>query len=858
MTASASKSTTIYSPNVPSYGYTHSVSWSESNPSVSTNKSKISASASLGSSVISFASNYDQHISVYWFDNHKYQNGVKIAGLDFRSCGQGYGTQTVSGSIEVEHKDDGTLSGYCLSYFTNNNGGYYCPSSNSISTDTKALDTIARASIASAEPNPLIVGSGGATVTINTNRKSASFTHDITLSCGTWNSSQTGVGASTTFTVPYTVISEFSSTSKTATCTITCVTKNGATTIGTKESTFILEIDISDDHANIGTITIQDTNARTSAVTQDDSVYISNISTLQATIPCTASGTYTQLAEAVVTCGNIVQTFVLSGTSQTVTFTFDRVDAPSLNVTVKDKRGNAVTKSESWTLIPYQPVTAVATVGRPSATGSTGVGQVTGMAYGGMFGATQNSLTILVDFKKHDESTYSGTETFTLSLPHDGYNSYSDALTFAYSLNYLYQYDIRFSVSDLFSTAEYTAQLMQGLPIISWDESEVDVWGQLHIHDRDNPSDYWNVSVPHYIQYNQTFPAASLMPTQNKVFIINGYGLVFVSVAFMNTSNGTYGTNRCGVEFKALEDEDWFLLTESQNRTISQGSGQSQNRVCASTSFTAKSNDMFRIFYYDSNDSSKILRCQITSIGCRVEEERQTLKLATWNVGLFSDGTHRPTSSTAQAQINKFTSAINGINADVINMQEYPDYVDSTSQYSSASLINYKYGNTLRQGMGKSGSNFPTYDFSTITFTSGSGRMCYSYTIYYNGKPITIINAHLSFEVPAVQRAQDIQQLITYMNAKEYVILTGDFNVYDDSEFNAFTTAGYTLCNGGSFGWFNTWPVWDNMWEGFSTDWPCYHLDNIIVSSNIVPQSVETYTCNISDHAPLVAVFEVN
>lgn len=828
--------------------------WSESDINTANNTSKVTVSL------------WYKRTNTYAYATTDYGNPfyVYISGTKYNVLNYGFVIpgndnswhKVGEASKIITHNDDGTktISIGC----SHNTEGSYFNCDNSWNVD---LDTIARASVPTASPNPCKLWQGGQTLTVSTNRKSSSFMHTVKVQLGSWSwtSSARAVGASVDVPIPYTVGAQIPATSKTASATVTCTTFNGTTQIGSAQTCSVtIQINTEQDHANVGTITVEDTNARTSAITQDNSIYIANISTLEATIPLTVSGSYTELASAVVTCGNTSQTYTLSGTSQTITFEFDKVNASSLTVKVTDKRGNSVTGTKSWTLIQYQPVTAVATVGRPSATGSVGVGQVTGMAYGGNFGATQNSLSITVDFKKHDDATYTGTETYTMALGQSGYNSYSENFTFNYALDYQYQYDIRFTVNDLFSTATYVAQLMQGMPILSWDETEVDVWGHLHIHDRDNPTSFWDVSAPFFKQYNLTFPAASLMPRQDKVFIINGNGIVFVNVSFMNTTNGTYGTIRCGVDYKAFGDSTWTAFTESRDRLIQQGSGQVGTCLSASTTIVAKTNDMFRIFYYDSNDSAKILRCQIASIGCVVEEERQSLKLATWNVGLFSDGTHRPSSSEAQAQINKFQSAINGIDADIINMQEYTDYVDSSSQYSSASLINYKYGNTLRQGLGKSGSNFPVYDFATITFTSGSGRMCYTYTIYYNGIPITIINAHLSFEVPANERAQDIQQLISYMNTKTHVILTGDFNVYSDSEFNAFTTAGYTLCNGGSFGWFDTWPVWDNMWDGFSTTWPCYHLDNIITSSNIVPQSVSTYTCNISDHAPLVATFTVS
>lgn len=392
----------------------------------------------------------------------------------------------------VDHRADGTLTMTANAEGDRVLGGTF-------DTDiTIQLPTIARASKPTGSPNPLTIGSSGATLTINTNRKSSSFMHTVKVQCGSWSwtSSARAVGASVTVTVPYTVIAQFSATSKTATATITCTTFSGNTQIGSAQTASVtFQVNSSVDHANVGTITVQDTNARTSAITQDDSIYIANISTLEATIPLTVSGDYTELSQAVVTCGNKSQTYALSGTSVSLSFIFDKVNASSLTVTVKDKRGNSVTSTKSWTLIQYQPVTATATVGRVTATGSTATGKVTGMAYGGMFGATQNSLTIEVDFKKSDDPDYDplGTETYTLALGQSGYNSWDDSMTFLYSLDYQYQYDIRFTVSDLFSTAVYTAQLMQGLPILSWDETEVDVWGDLHIHDREDPYKYQNV-----------------------------------------------------------------------------------------------------------------------------------------------------------------------------------------------------------------------------------------------------------------------------------------------------------------------------------------------------------------------------
>lgn len=235
------------------------------------------------------------------------------------------------------------------------------------------------------------------------------------------------------------------------------------------------------------------------------------------------------------------------------------------------------------------------------------------------------------------------------------------------------------------------------------------------------------------------------------------------------------------------------------------------------------------------------------------------LKFATWNVGIFGDGTHQPTTAEALARIIELKKAAGLMDADLLNTQEYIDYVDASHTITSADLLAFKYSSKASKDADKCFSKMPILSQEVIVFASGSGRPCIAYDVEFGGKTITVINAHLSIERdPGTHRNADIQQLIEYMATKDYCILSGDFNAADDSEFTPFKTAGYTLCNGGDFGWFDTWPVWDNMWEGFSTDWPCYHLDNIIVSANIVPQYVETIKSSLSDHAPLAAVLRID
>lgn len=465
--------------------------------------------------------------SAYWADSHTYtvSFGGKSLSWSF-AFGNVSSTSWVDCAGEqtmlVGHNDQGVLSGSfsCTGYkmweYVEGSGNITCP-------------TIPRASAPSVTPNPITLSNANNTITVKTNRKASAFTHGVTVTIGSFTQSKQSVGESTIFDIPKTVLADFAANSKTLSGTVSCTTYNGSTNIGTKSTTFTAQIDTAQEYPKIDSVVIEDTNSRTSAVTQDDSVYIANISTLKATIRFSTVGSYTRLKTYTILCGSETRTgnFPSGAQNAQIEVTFDRINVSSFDVVVVDERGESRGKKQTWTLISYQPVTAVATVGRPSATGSVGVGQVTGRAYGGNFGATQNSLTIVVDFKKNSDSDYDsqGTETYTLALTQDGYNSWTDALTFNYTLDYQYQYDIRFTVSDLFSTAVYTARMMQGLPILSWDETEVDVFGDLHIHDRDNPTVWQDVmegfdAVMDYAGKNLLIPIPQTVTSNGVTFAV--------------------------------------------------------------------------------------------------------------------------------------------------------------------------------------------------------------------------------------------------------------------------------------------------------------------------------------------------
>lgn len=137
----------------------------------------------------------------------------------------------------VSHNSDGT--GTCKISATVNGPTETTQGGAQVSgSDTVTLDTIARASVPTVSASSVVMLNK---VTITTNRKSSSFTHDLTYSFGgSTGTIATGVGESYAWTVPDLVSKISGKTS--GTCTITCKTKNGSTVVGSKTVSLTLTI----------------------------------------------------------------------------------------------------------------------------------------------------------------------------------------------------------------------------------------------------------------------------------------------------------------------------------------------------------------------------------------------------------------------------------------------------------------------------------------------------------------------------------------------------------------------------------------------------------------------------------------
>ena len=237
--ASNSKSINLGGANVYIQRCTLTAYFNEESTSTSNNTSRIYVKASLYTPSASWdnGSGRDDHLRIYWHDNREnYDRHVATWSGSY----VGVGSTITAGTIDVTHKDDGTLSGYAYATWSRDGGNtYYAPASGGVSTDWTGLTTIARASQPSINTYPTNSPDFdiGDTITIHMNRKSSSFTHTVTFNYGNTSVQvATGVTNSCTFDTStianglYALIPNDNVYSS----TISVKTYNGSTLIGTK------------------------------------------------------------------------------------------------------------------------------------------------------------------------------------------------------------------------------------------------------------------------------------------------------------------------------------------------------------------------------------------------------------------------------------------------------------------------------------------------------------------------------------------------------------------------------------------------------------------------------------------------
>lgn len=452
--ASASNSTTLYNNN--GNGFTLTASFNENSTNVANNTSNITCTATFSSGNANWQTGYPSTLTVYWHDNRENYDR-QVASINFSSIGQ-WDSKTASGTINVTHKDDGTLSGYAYAYFSKGSTttSWAC-NSGGVSTNWTALTTIARASQPSINtyPNNSPDFNIGDTITIHMNRKSTAFTHTVTLYFGNYSYQiATGVTDNCTLNTS-TIANELYQQIPNASVgegNITVITYNGSTQIGTKNCLFYAHVVNSSPTFNAE---YQDINSRTTAITDNNQQLIRNNSNLQISVTNASAKNYATLSSLTAVINGTTYTGSLRGTGGSIDVgTLNLSSNTTAQVILTDSRGISTTKNLNLIILDWVLPTAIISLQRQNNFYSE-----TDINVNAEYSSldNKNTISIKVRDKKASDSTYGS------------YTTLQDDVTTTLTLDNNYAWDVQVLLEDAIGSTTYNLTIDRGIPITFFD-----------------------------------------------------------------------------------------------------------------------------------------------------------------------------------------------------------------------------------------------------------------------------------------------------------------------------------------------------------------------------------------------------
>lgn len=446
--ASASKSETLYSNN--GYGYPLTASFVENSTSVENNTSNITCTGTLSAPNAYWSSSYNSTLTVYWKDN-KQNKDIYVASVNAKTIALG-GSISASGTINVTHNDDGTLSGYAWAKWEKGGTSAFTPNNGQAVIDWTALTTIARASKPTISPSPFNIGD---TITINMNRKSTSFTHTVTLYFGNYSYQiATGVTDNCTLntsSIASNMYQQIPNASE-GQGNITVATYNGSTLVGTEQCLFTAKVTNSNPTFNSA---YQDTNATTTAITGDNQLIIQNNSTLQVNITNASAKNYASLSSVSVTIAG--QTTTHSISSATLNFDLGTINLSSdtqMVVKLTDSRGISSSQTFTLQMLEWSLPTAIITLARKN-NFYTETDINVNADYSSL--DSKNTITIKYRYKKVSDSDYSQ------------YYNLQDNVQATFNADNTYEWNVQVLLQDKLGSTTYNLTLNKGIPIAFFD-----------------------------------------------------------------------------------------------------------------------------------------------------------------------------------------------------------------------------------------------------------------------------------------------------------------------------------------------------------------------------------------------------
>ena len=292
----------------------------------------------------------------------------------------------------------------------------------------------------------------GTSLGVTINRVDSSYTHKVTFAFGSRSYTATGVGTSTSYTIPVAWLDQIpNAVSGTGTVTVETLNSAGAS-MGSVSASFTLTAG-SGVVPTVGAI-------KAEAVGGLDGLYIQGYSKCKVTVSGYAAGTGATVASVLIT-GNGDSTWTATLTSSllrtagTVTFT----------VKVTDSRGREASGTVSITVTAYTDIaitsrTALRCTSDGTVSRVTGKSAKLGVSYT-MASAGSNAATVKVYWRLYGASSWTQISGWSST---SGYT----AVALKDSLALDKRYEIRFDVADKISMASQTAVIEPGVVYMVW------------------------------------------------------------------------------------------------------------------------------------------------------------------------------------------------------------------------------------------------------------------------------------------------------------------------------------------------------------------------------------------------------
>jgi len=450
--ASASKTISIGSPS--GYTYNLTASFNENSTDTANNTSNVTVTATIKSNGASWSSSYNSTLIIYWHDNRENYDR-QVASINLKSLGVN-ASASASGTINVTHNNDGSLSGYAYALFNKGGTSSYTPYTSGVTTDWTALTTIAR--------YPTLVSGSNFTDIQNPvfNISNPDTTHTVRVKIEAGGNTQLitrdlRVGFSGTYTLELTeaernTLRALTPNSKTLAVRETVCAMNGNTELSANFKDYTMTVVDANPTFNAS---YQDTNSTTTAITQNNQLIIRNNSTLEIDVTNATAYKSATLSSIKAELNGTIYNGTLNNGS--ATFNIGAINVSeniTAVVTLTDSRGFSTNQNVNIQVLDWVLPTAIINLQRENNFYSE-----TNINVNAEYSSldNKNTISIKVRYKKVSDVTYSNWTTL------------QDDVTQQFTLDNNYEWNVQVVLEDRLGTTTYNLVLSRGIPIAFFD-----------------------------------------------------------------------------------------------------------------------------------------------------------------------------------------------------------------------------------------------------------------------------------------------------------------------------------------------------------------------------------------------------